>query len=85
MQIELQIVDFRLQILGTSQEGLAFEWAGNLQFKICNLKSEICDRAHLPLDAIFLTMASTSLRSLSFKLTEYRRIWLKKRTSSSES
>jgi hypothetical protein len=37
------------------------------------------------LDAIFLTIASTSFRSLSFRLAEYRRIWLRKRTSSSES
>src|SRR5436190_13433555 len=33
--------------------------------------------------AIFFTMAITSLRSLSFKLGEYLRIWARKRTSSS--
>src|SRR5512133_1134935 len=39
---------------------------------------------YLPeLAAIFLTIASTSLRSLSLRLDEYRRIWLRNRTSSS--
>jgi hypothetical protein len=33
--------------------------------------------------ANFFTMASSSLRSLSFKFEEYRRIWVRKRSSSS--
>jgi hypothetical protein len=43
------------------------------------------EAGYFALAAIFLTMARTSLRSLSFRLTEYRRIWLRNRTSSSES
>src|SRR5437879_4747337 len=39
---------------------------------------------YFALDAIFFTIASTSFRSLSFRFAEYRRIWLRKRTSSSE-
>ncbi len=38
---------------------------------------------YLAVAAIFLTMARTSLRSLSLRFEEYRRIWERKRTSSS--
>ena len=57
-----------------------------LRAEVWGPRAEVRCRDYFPtLAAIFLTMASTSLRSLSFRLTAYRRIWLRKRTSSSES